>query len=185
MLFEDPGKNDMTNPLTGDENFLKLAVSEAVQAMEEGNAPIGAVLTTCDGEFLARSHNQTCTSAGSLYHAEMLLFLHHQKIFNSQQGITLYTTLEPCLMCLGTALVHHVQRIVWLVNDYWSGGTRCYNFHSTYLLHRQSELVHKNIPVLSGQAIQLLVNYYSRKWSQERIMVMLGEQWQGSCVKMC
>lgn len=160
-----------------DEYFLTLAVAEARQAWAEGNAPIGAILTNCDGQLLAQSHNQTVTKAGLLYHAEMMIFLQNQELFLTQRWTTtLYTTLEPCLLCLSTAIVHHVKRVVWLVNDYWSGGVGCLNHQSSYLGHSQCELVHRPIFHLKQQVIPLLRAFYARKWPAGRIGAMLGEQ---------
>ncbi len=79
-------------------------------------------------------------------------------------------------MCLSTAIVHYVKRIVWLVDDYWAGGTRCQNVQATYLRQSQCELVPRAIPALSAQIIPLLVAFYARKWPAERVAAMLGEQ---------
>jgi tRNA(adenine34) deaminase len=160
-----------------DEYFLTLAVAQAHCAWQEGNAPIGAVLISQDGQVLAQNYNQAFTTPGLIYHAEMMIFLQNQDFFlQNRWTTTLYTTLEPCVMCLSTALIHHVKRIVWLVDDYWSGGTRCYNDHSSYLCHSQCELVPKPIPYLKAQIMPLLVTFYSRKWPAERVAAMLREQ---------
>ncbi len=159
-----------------DEYFLGLAVAEARLAWQEGNAPIGAVLASADGALLARRHNQALTTPGLLYHAEMMIFLQNQALFlNQRWALTLYTTLEPCVMCLSTAIVHHVKRVVWLVNDYWSGGTRCLHHHAPYLRHHPIELVYKPIPQLEAQIIPLLTAFYAHKWPAERIARMLRE----------
>ena len=111
-----------------DEYFLTLTVAQAHCAWQEGNAPIGAALISHDGQLLAQNHNQASTNPGLIYHAEMMIFLQNQNLFlQNRWTTTLYTTLEPCVMCLSTALVHHVKRVVWLIDDYWSGGTRYYN----------------------------------------------------------
>ncbi len=159
-----------------DEYFLALAVIEARRAWQEGNAPIGAVLTDMRGKVLAYHRNQALTNPGLLYHAEMMIFLQNQELFlQNRWTLTLYTTLEPCLMCLSTAIVHHVKRVVWLINDYWSGGAHCLNHHSAYFCHNQCELVYKPIPHLKAQVMPWLRAFYSRKWSDERIAAMLRE----------
>jgi len=162
---------------TTDQYFLGVAVAEACQAAREGNAPIGAVLTSTEGALLAQNHNQVSTKEGMLYHAEMMLLLENQPLFlTNRWTTTLYTTLEPCLMCLSTAIVHHVKRIVWLVDDYWAGGTRCQNVHASYLRQSPCELAHRPIPELAEQVLPLLMDFYARKWPGERIRTMLGEQ---------
>jgi tRNA(Arg) A34 adenosine deaminase TadA len=105
----------------------------------------------------------------------MLLFLHNQpRLARERWTITLYTTLEPCLMCLSTALVHHIRRIVWLVDDYWAGGTRCLNHRADYLRQSPCELVHQPIPHLYARVMPLLVAFYSQKWPPARVTAMLG-----------
>jgi len=175
--FVPIANHDMDNFDLKDEYFFRLAVAEAHLAWQEGNAPIGAVLVSQDGKVLAQNHNQAITNSGLIYHAEMMILLQNQDLFlQNRWTITLYTTLEPCVMCLSTAIVHHVKRIVWLVDDYWSGGTRCYRSDSSYLRHHPCELVHKPIPHLKEQIMPLLVQFYARKWSPERINLMLGAQ---------
>jgi tRNA(adenine34) deaminase len=166
------------NKLTiNDEYFLTIAVAEAQQAWQTGNAPVGAVVTNAEGRVLTQNHNQVCTNSGLLYHAEMMIFLQNQALFvQNRWTMTLYTTLEPCLMCLSTAIVHHVKRVVWLIDDYWSGGTRCLNYQSSYLRDSQYELVHRPIPHLKARVMPWLITFYSRKWPDERVAAMLGER---------
>lgn len=166
-----------TSAASQDEPFLAIAFAEAKQAATEGNAPIGALLVSADGQVLARAHNRATTHDGLLYHAEMLLFLHNQALLlHERWTLTLYSTLEPCLMCLSTALVHHIKRIVWLVDDNWAGGTRCLNQRATYIHNNQSELVHQPIPRLKEEMIPLLVDFYAKKWPLERVALILGQQ---------
>jgi tRNA(Arg) A34 adenosine deaminase TadA len=107
----------------------------------------------------------------------MMIFLQNQAFFlQNRWTMTLYTTLEPCLMCLSTAIVHHVKRVVWLIDDYRSGGTRCLNHQSSYLRDSPYKLVHRPIPYLKAQVMPWLIAFYSRKWPVERVAAMLGEQ---------
>ncbi len=160
-----------------DDYFLGLAVAEAYHAKEKGNAPIGAVMADPAGKLVAQNHNRVYTEDGLLYHAEMMIFLQNQAFLRDQRWqMTLYTTLEPCLMCLSTAIVHHIKRIVWLIDDYWSGGTRCYTQDALYLCRNQCELVHRPVPQFNQQVVPLLRDFYAQKWPPERIAIMLGNQ---------
>jgi tRNA(adenine34) deaminase len=98
-----------------DKKFMKIALEEAKLAYEEGNYPCGAVLTI-DGEIVERAHNLKETRGDRVSHAEMLLYISNSaKIKKSKKEgahITMYTTLEPCLMCFGAAAIHRVDRIV-------------------------------------------------------------------------
>ena len=95
-----------------------LALNEARSALEAGDYPVGAALVV-DGELWGTARNRLFTDNRTVAHAEHNLFDKlsgqlRQKRFDRRVDypIFLYTTLEPCLMCLGTALMHYVSRIV-------------------------------------------------------------------------
>jgi tRNA(adenine34) deaminase len=104
-----------------DESIMSLALEEAQKALNAGNFPIGAILVVND-EIIAQAGNQLNTQHDRISHAEMLLFMHYsKKIYQwdtvDNAKVELYTTYEPCLMCLGTAILHRVQRIVVACQD--------------------------------------------------------------------
>lgn len=87
-----------------DDHMMGLALAEAKVALGQGIFPVGAVLAS-GTQILGRSHKTMVSN--HLNHAEMNLF--HQVFtgdytFSRNDGLTLYTTLEPCIMCFG----HHV-----------------------------------------------------------------------------
>ena len=92
---------------------MERALREAARGLGEGAMPIGAVLA-CDSEVLAEAHWKG-TSHGLLQHPEhVVLTAADGKVQPGQRGrCTLYTTLEPCLMCVGTAMSFGVGRIVY------------------------------------------------------------------------
>lgn len=103
-----------------DEGFMKLALSEAKQALLHNNFPCGAVLVV-DGQVVGKSENKKETKKDRVSHAEMLLYIKHSSLLKKakKQGqiITMYTTLEPCLMCFGSAVMHRIDRIVAATPD--------------------------------------------------------------------
>lgn len=98
--------------------FMQIALEEARQAAEEGEAPIGALLVY-EGKILARAHNIRESSRNPLDHAELRLLQEiGQKTGNWRlTGTTLYVTLEPCPMCLGALLQARVGRLVFGCGD--------------------------------------------------------------------
>ena len=100
-----------------DENFMSLALIEARLAAEDGNYPVGAVLTL-NGNFFDKGHNSLFTDKRWTAHAEHNLIsrnsAHLLSTFRDAESynLCLYTTLEPCLMCLGISVMHRVSRIV-------------------------------------------------------------------------
>jgi cytosine/creatinine deaminase len=92
--------------------FLEAAIDEAKKGLAEGGIPIGSVLV-CDGKIIGRGHNQRVQKGSVIHHAEMncLENAQRQKAVVYQR-CTLYSTLSPCPMCSGAALLYKIPRIV-------------------------------------------------------------------------
>jgi cytosine deaminase len=92
--------------------FLQAAIDEARQGLAEGGIPIGAVLVI-DGQIVGRGHNRRVQQASAILHAEMdcLENAGRLKAADYRRSV-LYSTLSPCDMCSGTALLYGIPRIV-------------------------------------------------------------------------
>src|ERR1700757_1123640 len=92
--------------------FLQAAIDEANKGLAAGGIPIGSVLV-CDGRIIGRGHNQRVQNGSVIHHGEMncLENAGRQKA-DVYQRCTLYTTLSPCPMCSGAALLYKIPRIV-------------------------------------------------------------------------
>lgn len=92
--------------------FMDAAVDEARKGLEAGGIPIGSVLVI-DDKIVGRGHNQRVQQGSSILHAEMhaLENAGRLKAADYRRG-TLYTTLSPCDMCSGTALLYQIPHIV-------------------------------------------------------------------------
>lgn len=101
---------------------LTLALAEAKKAQRKHTYPIGAVLTTLDGTLIAKAHNRVKSHNDPTAHAEIEVIrkagLFLQK--NKYQSV-LYTTCEPCLMCMGAILHADISDLVWGVSDSYGG----------------------------------------------------------------
>ncbi len=93
-----------------DIKFLKLAYEEAKAGYDEGGCPIGAALASGD-TLIASGRNQRVQQGDPIAHGEMdcLRKAGRQK---SYKGMTLYTTLSPCMMCSGTVIQFGIERVV-------------------------------------------------------------------------
>lgn len=92
--------------------FLEAAIEEARKGLAAGGVPIGSVLV-CDGKILARGHNQRVQRGSVIHHAEMNCLENAGRLKASvYQHCTLYSTLSPCPMCSGAALLYKIPRIV-------------------------------------------------------------------------
>ena len=92
--------------------FLQAAIEEAKKGLAAGGIPIGSVLV-CDGKIIGRGHNQRVQKGSVIHHAEMncLENTGRQKA-SVYQRCTLYSTLSPCPMCSGAAVLYKIPRIV-------------------------------------------------------------------------
>ena len=92
--------------------FLKQALDEARQGLAEGGIPIGSVLVL-DGQVIGRGHNQRVQKGSVIHHAEMNCLenagRHTAAVY---QHCTLYSTLSPCPMCSGAAVLYKIPRII-------------------------------------------------------------------------
>jgi cytosine/creatinine deaminase len=100
-----------TERMSGD-FFLRAAIDEARQGLDEGGIPIGSVLV-CDGKIIGRGHNQRVQKGSVIHHAEMNCL---ENVGRQTAGVyrrcTIYTTLSPCPMCSGAILLYQIPRVV-------------------------------------------------------------------------
>lgn len=101
----------MTDNLT-DEDHLRVAIDQARQGWDEGGVPIGAALVR-DGEVLAAGRNRRIQLGSAIRHGETDCIENAGRLPASvYRECVLYTTLSPCFMCAGTALLYRIPRIV-------------------------------------------------------------------------
>lgn len=104
-----------------DEYMMGFALAEAKIALDAGVFPVGAVLAA-GNRVLGCAHKTMASS--HLNHAEMNLFHEVFKgnyAFSRNDELTLYTTLDPCIMCFGTMLHLPITRLVFAMEDAYGG----------------------------------------------------------------
>jgi creatinine deaminase len=101
--------------------FLQAAIEEAKQGLAEGGIPIGSVLVI-DGAIVGRGHNRRVQSASAILHAEMDCLENCGRLTaRDYRRSVLYSTLSPCDMCSGAALLYQIPKIVIGENQTFSG----------------------------------------------------------------
>ena len=94
------------------DKFLEAAIEEARKGLATGGIPIGSVLVI-DGKIVGRGHNQRVQKHSTVLHAEMDCFENAGRLKASDyRRACLYSTLSPCDMCSGTALLYKIPKIV-------------------------------------------------------------------------
>src|SRR5918995_659843 len=92
--------------------FLQAAFDEAKAGFAEGGIPIGSVLVI-DGRAIGRGHNRRRQQGSAILHAEMDCLENAGRLRPADyRRSVLYSTLSPCDMCSGTALLYGIPRII-------------------------------------------------------------------------
>ena len=128
--------------------FMQAAIDEARKGLDEGGIPIGSVLVI-DGAVVGRGHNRRVQQCSAILHAEMDCIENAGRLkATDYQRATLYSTLSPCDMCSGTALLYKIPKIVIGENTTFQGP-------EAYMRSRGVELVILN----DAACIQLMRDF--------------------------
>ena len=148
----------MTNEeIQKDEQYMRRALDEARQALEEGEIPIGAVVVA-KGRIISRAHNQTETLNDVTAHAEMLAITAAANALGGKYltDCTLYVTVEPCPMCAGAIGWAQVPRIVYGATDEKRG----YRRYAPNVLHPRANAIGG---ILEEECRQLMLDFFKSK----------------------
>ena len=138
---------------------MKQALEEAGKAFEQGEVPVGAVVTI-DGRIIARGHNMVERLQDATAHAEMIALTSAFNRFGAKYlpEATLYVTLEPCLMCAGALYWGKIGSVVWGADDAKNGHGRLTTPHSPF---HPKTVVRKG--VLAEEAASLMKDFFMEK----------------------
>ena len=103
------------------DKFMQAAIEEAKKGLDEGGIPIGSVLVI-DGQIVGRGHNKRVQDGSVVLHAEMDCLENAGRLKASDyQKAILYSTLSPCDMCSGAALLYGIGHVVVGENKTFQG----------------------------------------------------------------
>ena len=109
-----------------DRNFMHIALEQAEEALKQGDFPVGAVLAI-DNQLAAKDRNHIFSQQRTAAHAESTLIVENSALIRAARKqvkqLVLYSTLEPCLMCLGTIVLHDIPKIIVACPDPFGGAT--------------------------------------------------------------
>lgn len=122
-----------------DRSLLDAAIEQAQKSASEGGIPIGAALASPDGTIVARAHNTRVQTGDSTAHAEMNCFRAAGRR-RDWHTLTLASTLSPCIMCTGAALLHQIPRVVVGENRNFLGAESLLRSHDVELILAHDEI---------------------------------------------
>ncbi len=140
-----------------DEQYMRKALVEAQQALDEGEIPIGAVVV-CQDHIIARAHNLTETLHDVTAHAEMQAITAAANELGGKYltDCTLYVTVEPCTMCAGALGWSQIPRIVYGCRDEKRG----YSGYAPRALHPKCVVTGG---ILEDECRQLMQDFFKQK----------------------
>ena len=136
---------------------MRMALDEARRALDEGEVPIGAVIT-CQGRIIARAHNLTETLRDVTAHAEMQAITMAANELGGKYlpQCTLYVTVEPCPMCAGALGWAQMKRIVYGCTDEKRG----YREYAPRVLHPRATVT---AGILEADCRELMQTFFKQK----------------------
>src|SRR3989344_4848213 len=131
-----------------DQDFMRVALEEANIALKNKLLPVGALVVR-EGEIIGRGRKMESDSY-HLDHAEIIALRDalSNKKYKREDDLTLYTTLEPCIMCYGTIFHCPIKRVVYAAPDVWGGATELAKAEEFPVRHKGK------IPEITGNVLE-------------------------------
>src|SRR5215472_3049580 len=151
-----------TGTMPSDELFMAEALELARQAEAAGEVPVGAVLVI-EGCVRGRGFNSPVRRSDPTAHAEILAIREAGAASGNYrlEAATLYTTMEPCVMCAGALVAARIRRLVFGARDLRFGGVRSkFQLADSEILNHRVEVVEG---VLGAPCLELVKGFFERK----------------------
>lgn len=148
------------------EKYMKITLREAEKAASQGEVPVACLILDENKEIISIERNSTEKNAVSIYHAEILAIEKALLIKKSKTRLkycTLYTNLEPCIMCFGAILNARISQLVYASYDYNEGAINGQN----KLIKPES----KKLEIISGlckEESEVLIKTFFKKLRKKR-----------------
>lgn len=137
------------------EKYMQVAIEEAIIAGERGDKAIGAVLVH-DHRIIGKMSNTRNTRNSKVHHAENHLVLENAQYLRKYgPECIVYTTLEPCLMCIGTIIMADIRNIVIGFEDKYMQTREFIRSHSWL----QDRVFNYLVGIKGGECKDLIIRY--------------------------
>ncbi len=155
--------------MSKDEQFMRRAIEVALSAEQKGNPPVGAIITL-NGEVVSEGRASALVPKfDGTRHAEMeALRAVPDDLWMFSNQMNIYTTLEPCLMCFASILIHGIGRVVFGSPDN-HGGASYTQGHLPPYFQKRMENTEWVGPIMPNECDPLL----------DRLFVLLAKSQRG------
>jgi len=139
-------------------DLLREAIAEAKLGLSEGGIPIGSVLADSTGTIISRGHNLRVQTGDPTAHAEVVCIRNAGRRTDWHK-LVLVSTLSPCIMCTGTALLYKVPKIIIGENQTFQGAEDLFaaNGVKCVVLHDQECI----------QMMRTFIQSHPKLWSED------------------
>lgn len=139
------------------DEFMQLAINEALQGLKEGGIPIGSVLTR-HGKLIAKGHNKRVQEKNPILHGEMDCLNNAGRI-GSYKDTVIYSTLMPCYMCAGTIVQFKIKKVIVGESKTFSGAREFMESHGV-------EVIDLNLP----ECVEMMEDFIEKNpelWNED------------------
>ena len=139
------------------DEFMRLAIEEALKGLAEGGIPIGSVLVK-DKQVVARGHNKRVQEDNPILHGEMDCLFNAGRL-GSYRDTVIYSTLMPCYMCAGTIVQFKIPKVI-------VGESRTFSGAREFMEQHGVEVVDLNLP----ECVDMMENFirkHPRLWNED------------------
>ena len=145
-----------------DDYFMNIALQQAVQALDQDEVPIGAIVVA-NNKVIGKGFNQTEMLHDVTAHAEMLAITAASNAIGSKYltDCTLYVTIEPCVMCAGALNWSRVSKVVYGASEPKFG----YSLTNEQIISSKTEIVQG---VMAEDAASLMTEFFQKKRQSKR-----------------
>ena len=147
-------------PFTANDiHFMETAIEQAKLAFQENEVPVGAVLVI-DNKIIAKAYNQVQLLKDVTAHAEILVITAacNEMQMKYLPNATLYTSLEPCLMCSGALFWNKIGKIIFAASDEKNGYSQFFKYSSPF---HPKTIVESGL--LANESAELLKLFFKNK----------------------
>jgi tRNA(adenine34) deaminase len=145
-----------------DEEFMAEALELAREAERAGEVPVGAVVVL-NGTVIGRGRNAPVELHDPSAHAEMIALRAAAAAIGNYrvERATIFSTLEPCVMCAGALVAARIARLVFGARDLRFGGVRSkFKVADSELLNHRVEIVEG---VMGAECAELMQRFFSSR----------------------